>query len=242
MNRLVASTMLENYKVKVTEACNGLEAIEKIKENSFDVVLMDVQMPIMDGIEATRIIKETISKELPIIALTAFAVKGDKEKIMQNGMDDYISKPFEENDFLSKIIAQFSGAKIESKPTTKKIIEVKKTTEEKLLYNLSKLEDIAKGNEAFIQKMIKLFIDQTPISIAEIKEAFTNDDTIKVGKIAHRIKPSIDNLGIEILHQVIRDIEKNATTYSKETLQDSINFVEMTIAELIIQLKKIQTL
>jgi PAS domain S-box-containing protein len=103
MNRLVASTILKYYGVIIEEAQNGVEAVEKIRNQQFDIVLMDVQMPVMDGIEATMIIRETISKTLPVIALTALALKGDDIKFMAAGMSDYLSKPFEENQLLQII-------------------------------------------------------------------------------------------------------------------------------------------
>jgi PAS domain S-box-containing protein len=103
MNQLVAATILLNYGAEITEAFNGAEAVEKIRETSFDIVLMDIQMPVMDGFEATKIIRESISKTLPIIALTANAINGDDQKCIAAGMNDYLSKPFEEAQLLNII-------------------------------------------------------------------------------------------------------------------------------------------
>jgi len=101
MNRLVAKTILGNYGAVVTEAINGSEAIELLAQQEIDVVLMDIQMPVMGGMEATDIIRKTISPTLPIIALTANAIKGDNEKYLEGGMSAYLSKPFKEIDLLN---------------------------------------------------------------------------------------------------------------------------------------------
>ncbi|MFT3702178.1 MAG: PAS domain S-box protein [Agriterribacter sp.] len=100
INQLVAATILRNYGAEITKAYNGAEALEKISTMAFDIVLMDIQMPVMDGIEATKIIKST-SRNLPVIALTAFAIEGDNQKCIDAGMNDYLSKPFQESQLVN---------------------------------------------------------------------------------------------------------------------------------------------
>ncbi len=94
MNRFLAMTILEEKGMEVTHASNGKEAVDLIQKHNFDIVLMDVQMPIMSGTEATRVIREQLKMDIPIIALTANAVKNDAEKYLASGMDAYVSKPF----------------------------------------------------------------------------------------------------------------------------------------------------
>ena len=104
INMLVATTVLNNYQVFPEEATNGLEAVAKLRAGrQFDVILMDIQMPEMDGIEATKIIREELKISTPIIAITANAVKEELESYIEKGMNDYITKPFEEKTLLSKI-------------------------------------------------------------------------------------------------------------------------------------------
>lgn len=102
-NRLIAKITLKPYGVKLTEAVNGLEAVKAVTNTAFDLVLMDMQMPEMDGLEATKIIRQQLRSKVPIIALTANAIKGESDKCFEAGMDDFISKPFEENELLAKI-------------------------------------------------------------------------------------------------------------------------------------------
>ncbi|MEE9233044.1 MAG: response regulator, partial [Nitrospirales bacterium] len=105
INQQVATELLEKAGIIVTIANNGKEAIEKMKKTKFDLALMDVQMPVMDGFEATKEIrKESECKDLPIIAMTAQAMTGDREKCLEVGMNDYVSKPIEINDLFSTLI------------------------------------------------------------------------------------------------------------------------------------------
>ncbi|MBG9378074.1 response regulator [Panacibacter sp. DH6] len=103
MNRMLVSILLQDYGAKVTEAQDGKEAVKAISDNEFDLVLMDGQMPEMDGITATKIIRDQINKDLPVIALTAFAIKGDELKFLEAGMNDYVSKPIDEPLFINTI-------------------------------------------------------------------------------------------------------------------------------------------
>ena len=102
MNRLVAATILENYGATIVEAKDGEEALAVLENQHADMVLMDIQMPLMNGYEATKILRKR-GNNIPIIALTANAIKGENEKCIEAGMNDYIAKPFKEDVFLEKI-------------------------------------------------------------------------------------------------------------------------------------------
>ncbi|MFN8250900.1 MAG: PAS domain S-box protein [Ferruginibacter sp.] len=208
MNRLVATTVLAPTGVIITEAENGEEAVSLLQAHHFDLVLMDVQMPVMDGLEATAIIREHINKEIPVIALTANAIKGESERCKQAGMNDFLSKPFEEEDLIQILCHWLSGNGGESNNTSMTTTDTKKAAEK--LYDLSSLSRISQGNNAFIKKMVGLFSQQVPQSVQEMKDALEKKEFEKLRSIAHKIKPAIDNMGISSLHKVIRDIEKNA--------------------------------
>jgi len=108
LNRLVASTILSHFGLAVTEAVNGEIAVSILRKELFDLVLMDIQMPVMDGITATVMIRKEISTTLPVIALTAHALKSEQSRCLEAGMDDFISKPFEEENLLNTIIKYLS--------------------------------------------------------------------------------------------------------------------------------------
>jgi len=103
-NRKLLRDVLKRFGYDVVEASDGHEAVEMVKTWRPDLILMDIQMPVMDGFEATRIIKkDPETSHIPIIAITAYAMEGDRERILQAGCDGYISKPIEIKDFLAKI-------------------------------------------------------------------------------------------------------------------------------------------
>ncbi len=204
MNRLLADIVLSQYGAVITEATNGKEAIAALSVHAFDLVLMDVQMPVMDGLEATKIIRNTISTSLPIIALTANALKTELHKCLAAGMNDYLAKPFIEEDLIRRI-ARWLGKEV----ALHQPVMIKKG---KGLYDLANLRHISKGNEEFVQRMVKLFLKEVPGAVSTIVSAYHENDLAVVRSLSHRIKPSIDNMGIEVLKEEIRQIESLAST------------------------------
>jgi PAS domain S-box-containing protein len=229
MNRLVATTILRNYGVELDEATNGIEAIKKIKQQAYDLVLMDVQMPLMDGLEATKLIRENISRSLPVIALTALALKGDETKFIEAGMNDYLSKPFEESRLI-QVIAKWLGTEKPFVPATQKDAEISAHP----LFTLKRLRELTGTDEVFMDKLIEAFIRESPIAVKEIKQALENQDLDKLAKTAHKLKPSIDLVGITCLEQDIRDIEAMAKKgCNNSSLEKRIEKLESILLEVI---------
>jgi CheY-like chemotaxis protein len=208
MNRLVASTILKQYNMKIHEAVNGKEALEAIEKLRPEIVLMDIQMPVMDGFDATKVLRNS-GNHIPVIAVTANA-----------GMNDYLSKPYKEDDLISLIIKWIdlnSLRSVEPQIEKKDKNKTPVTSIEKAEYNLSNLREISRGDQEFVKNMVKLFCDQTPGEVYNMKKAFAEGDLELMGKTAHKIKPSIDNLGIESIGQTIRKLEK----FGKENNRDT---------------------
>ncbi|MFC2102138.1 PAS domain S-box protein [Bacteroidota bacterium] len=215
MNRLVANTILDQYGASVTEAGNGQQAIDLLSQELVDIVLMDVQMPVMDGLTSTRFIRENLTRELPIIALTANALKGEMQKCLDAGMNDFLSKPFEEADLIS-ILAKWLKIPVSFSEVTNE------TKADVLLYSLKKLEDIGQGNNDFIKKMLMMFVEDIPEAVKEIQDAWVDGNIETVRAIAHRIKPTIDNLSIDSLKEDIRKIESLASAGEKNEILDGL--------------------
>ena len=219
INQFLATSILKDLSIEVYVADNGLEAIEKLKKHDFDLILMDMQMPVMDGLEATRIIRKELKMTLPIIALTANATQGYKEKCLASGMNDFVIKPFDEIDLAKKM-----SFLLNKKPQTLAVPMNKKNRPMKMimedtnshstanvaLYNLSKLSAKVKGNQQFIQHMIRLFVDRTPNEIAAIKMHFEKGELDRVHAIAHKLKPSFSLLDIYELAEDMCLIEQYA--------------------------------
>lgn len=235
MNRLVAGAMLKNYNPVLLQAVDGVDALEKVKEHQPDIVLMDVQMPELDGIEATKIIRTTISDTLPVIALTALAIKGDEQKCKDAGMNDYLSKPFEETQLVNMVSKWLGSQKgINSITATKELPA-------QALFSLSKIEELAQGDATFVEEMTDVFIEQAVLSLDQMKTAFEKGDAAAIKKIAHRLKPSIDNMCITALKNEIREIEAEAEIlYNNKSLQPKLAHIESVLAKIITQLKKLK--
>lgn len=201
MNRVVAETILNQYGATISEAVNGVEAVDALRHNNFDIVLMDIQMPVMDGLEATRLIRRELASGIPVIALTANAVKGEMEKCIQAGMNDYLSKPFEEEDLI-RLIAKWLGR--ETHFGSAKATVVNDTP----LYDLAKLKQITRGDEKFIIKMLQVFINETRSSLTHLEQAFEQKDIKQVQFLAHRMKSSLNNLNIFSAAGIAEKIEK----------------------------------
>jgi CheY-like chemotaxis protein len=137
MNRMVAQNSLQYFNCKVTEAENGIEALEILKSQNFDIILMDIQMPEMDGIEATKIIRNEFKLKTPIIALTANAFKTEIKNCKKVGMNDYVTKPFEESVLIETISKNLNN--IANKNETQKIDDLN-TWSDKEKYFLRKHE------------------------------------------------------------------------------------------------------
>ena len=236
MNRLLATTILTNYGAETIEAGNGQESVDYLLANTVDLVLMDIQMPVMNGFDAAKYIRTNISKDLPMIALTANAIKGDNEKCIEAGLNNYLAKPFKEEDLMKMIAVML---KMNDSHNTKKKVEVVTEEPERVYYDISEIKTISRGNEEFINKMLKMFVEQIPVFVAEMMEKLEAGELITVGEIAHRIKPTIDNMGIISSKTIIRELEKmGKANEDNGTMATLIKKVEADVAKAVEAIKK----
>jgi PAS domain S-box-containing protein len=263
LNQYLAKHILESWDFEVVIANNGKEALDTLKQESFDCVLMDVQMPEMDGIEATQHIRklpDPVKAGIPIIALTANALKGDSEKYLAAGMNDYLAKPFDEERLfrvISRNLAKYSspvGAAAAgpvsaagplSHPAATAAQELPINNHTNMspvntpLYDLSMVQSVSGGDEAFIKKMVALFIETVPQNVEELSKATQAENWEQVGKTAHKLKSTVDSMGIKSIRQEIRAVEANAK--QKSSLQDVPSLVKKiadVIDQCIVQLRE----
>jgi two-component system sensor histidine kinase/response regulator len=193
LNREVARELLSAAGVRVTEATNGAEALRLIEERPFHAVLMDVQMPEMDGIEATRRIREdTRARDLPVIAMTAHAMAGDRERFLSAGMNDYVAKPIEESELLG-VLARWvpleggsAAARREAAPLS-------------TLPGLDSATAIRRigGREDLYRRLLVTFRAQAPGLIAELSGAADRKEREAVRKLAHGLKGVAATIGAD---------------------------------------------
>ncbi|MFN0292454.1 PAS domain S-box protein [Pedobacter helvus] len=203
INRLVAINSLNYFNAVVTEACDGNEALEILKNPEFDIVLMDVQMPGMDGIEATKKIRNQLKLNIPIIAVTANAFKSEIDKCKEAGMNDYVTKPFEESVLIETIakytLNNFSGEKSHFFNTVDHPSEKG--------YDLTNIKILSRGNEDFVKKMIRIFITQMTETLQKIDMAFEAGNLPEVSRLIHKVKPSIESVGITAIIDDVKTLE-----------------------------------
>ncbi|MEI6584902.1 MAG: PAS domain S-box protein [Sediminibacterium sp.] len=252
LNYFIASQILESWGMEVAIAINGVEAVDMVKSSSFDLVLMDIHMPEMDGIEATRIIRKMEGEKfnkIPIIALTANALKGDNQLFFEVGMNDYITKPFTEEK-LYTVISRFLQPS--DKPIFQKkndiildnsteILPFTNSLDEVLLYDLTMVEEIGKDNPSFLPKMVFLFLDQVSEDLMNMNHATVEQDWMTVSRLAHRMKPSIEGMGIISLRESIKTVENNTKkidTIVPSQIIDLVTEITVVLEKVFAQLRK----
>lgn len=241
INRLYAQSILRSWHCETDVAENGLVAIERLKSRPYDVVLMDIQMPVMDGYEATRVIRmmTPFVNAVPIIALTANATKADVDRCLEAGMNDYLAKPFTPEDLYNKL---FEELKLSA------ATPVKPAVIESTLYDLDYLRNVSGNNTEFIQEMIQTFTDTMPVSIERLETAIANHNWEELSRVIHQIKPSLTLLGIHKLKDTAVILEeefkkasaqKKSATQVESSLQILTEFIQL-IKKAISELKQVK--
>lgn len=230
MNRLIANKSLSHFGCTADEAENGLVALELLKKNHYDLILMDIQMPELDGVETTKIIRNDMKLDLPIVAVTANAFKKDIDLYLSIGMNAYVTKPFEEQELFNTIANQLHWNTLAAANSSSPIDNN---------YNLTQLRALSRGDEEFVLNMIEIFLQHTPPALVEIKDALLAKDYPTVARVAHRIKPSIESMGISQLDGVARDIELSAKAedLNPAQLAEKVRFLSETLAVVLEKLK-----
>lgn len=216
VNVFLAQAIMEEWGFELDVAVNGLEAVEMVLKTDYDVILMDIQMPELSGIDATLQIRAMEDKEkaaIPIIALTANALKGDAEKYLSVGMNDYLSKPFEAEMLYSKIAnllpeKRSNGTKQQA--TTDERHQQESSELAEPLYSIEIIRKMSHNNEAFMKRARQLFADTIPVTVRDMQQGVEQEDWKTVSGLAHKVKSTIDTMKIDSLKEVVRFVEVNA--------------------------------
>ena len=253
-NRMVASVILRRAGYRVDWVMDGVEAVEAVKRLPYDLVLMDISMPNMDGVEATQAIRslEIAGAQVPIIALTAHAMPGDRERFLSAGMDDYLTKPLRGEELL-KAIAHFyppkspedgkTEGRADGKPADQMPepvpvngkgavsqgspkVEMSPVVDEIVFRQLQ--EDA--GAEA-VPQLIEVFLNELVGRVSRINEAEPGGDSETIAKEAHALKSSAGSFGATKLHLLAKDVEKAARREERSLLSDLVPQLANTGAE-----------
>ncbi|WP_210490477.1 hybrid sensor histidine kinase/response regulator [Rufibacter aurantiacus] len=241
VNQMLVTKVLRDHEVEVTVVNNGREALDLLAQETFDLILMDMQMPELDGYEAMQYIREHLPacQEIPIIALTAHASEGEFKKCLAAGANSYISKPFKAEDLLQEIsgLLQAGGKEEEIDRSVDQAQEVR--------IDLSYLENFANGNVEFMRDILRLFIEQTPKLVQELTRAVSLSNWNETRTLAHKIKPSIALVGIRELEDLNNTIEQFAlnrtnTEQIPALVQQMVLLVNRSVQQLKKELESLQ--
>ena len=235
VNQKVAQRMLEKMGHQVIVAWNGREAIDILGRENVNVILMDVQMPETDGFEATKIIRENerqTGKHTPIVALTAHAMKGDREKCLECGMDDYLSKPIKPEE-LVKVLARYETAS-----------DVKKTVSENedmsgSIVDKEELYGRLGDDSELLQELVEMFLEDYPPLLDKLKSAINNGDFESIERTAHTLKGSISNFAAHDAVKAAYEVESAGRSKGLTAAQSNLPLLEDQLDKLHAALSKI---
>lgn len=238
LNQLLMKTLLDDFGFTRDIAENGLVAIEKLKTNTYDIILMDLQMPEMNGFEATDYIRNVLKSNIPIIALTADVTTVDLAKCVAVGMNDYVAKPLDEKILYGKILSLVKNPL--------KLVSGEELLEEVEIGEIVKCTDLSylihrtKSNPALMMQMISLYLEQTPPLIKAMKKGFLEKDWNSLYAAVHKIIPSFSIVGLNIDYEnMAKKIQEFASNQlDEDNIEEIVNKIEKVCVQACIELKE----
>ncbi len=230
INQKLASILLERHGHQITVANNGREALKQLERRSFDLVLMDVQMPELDGLEATALIRQRergTDQHVPIIAMTACAMKGDRERCLEYGMDNYVSKPLKPQELFDTIAALFA-ARLEVDPPARAAEVVCEAN----LFDGDELLGRVGGDRELLQMLVDLFFESVPAQLVELRAAIRAGNADQVNRLAHTVKGAVGNFASPSAIEAAQRLEIMGKEGRLEDAEDVFAELEMTIGRL----------
>ncbi len=230
MNQKLIKKILEIWGCEYQIAEDGVQAVEMSKNKKYDIVLMDIHMPEMDGVEATIQIKgdaKNINRDTPIIALTAAALLDEKNRALNAGMNDFLTKPFSPSK-LKETIMKWTGTIAAHLKSKEEEMNKEQVPTEDLKVDLSSLHKISKGDVNFMKDMIEVFLKEIPMATDKMLEDIKEKDYASICNTAHRIKSNYMMFGMKNQQKMALSIEKMIKTKSID---------EQQLPNLLLQLK-----
>ena len=218
LNQVVAKDTIKKWGKHLTIdiANDGIEAIDMLRAEKYDLVLMDVQMPRMNGLNTTRHIRRVLKlTEMPILAMTAYATTGEAEKTIMAGMNDYISKPFNPKKLYEKIYTLTKDKHADAEPLEEEKVEVLTENEQPKKQN-NKITDFSFLNEAvggdpdLKRQMLEIMLQETPEETMQMRIYLKKEEWSKLRSVAHKFKSAVTYMGLHNLKEVVKTIQENA--------------------------------
>jgi len=231
VNQKIVIRILEKQGYSVAVAGNGQEALELMEKHAFDVVLMDVQMPVVDGFKATHMIRErekSSGTHIPIIAMTARAMKEDRETCLEAGMDGYISKPFRASELLEALQAIMEGR--DSQPPDRP--EAVQTASVPAC-DFNSVLGYFDGDLELFQETFELFVENYPNQIEAIRQAISAGDPEGLERAAHGFKGSVSNFSVSKITALAFELTQMGREKNMEEAEEILPKVELLLNEFV---------
>ncbi len=211
VNQRVAVGILKKNGYQVDVAVNGVEVLKALGKDSYHLVLMDVQMPVMGGFEATKKIRKKsggiLNEKIPIVAMTANVMKGDREKCLNVGMNDYVSKPIRPKALFDAVERWTSPDCVNNAALSSEEASDKKTEEDINIFNVVDLLERLDDDEDLLKDILEVFLEDTPNHINNMKKAFEENDASELRLHVHSIKGTAGNAGASVLQELAAELE-----------------------------------
>ena len=232
LNQKLAGFILNAWKVDFEIALNGIEACRKLKDSGFALVLMDIQMPEMDGYQATKIIREEMKLQVPIVALTAHVLQGEVDSYSDAGMNGYLAKPFKESE-LYEVLAKFLETETAGnggEEASSGFLPV---------IDFSEVENIAGGNRLFVKEMAEAFVSQIQVELVQLDAAYLKEDIKGLRATAHSMKSTVGYMGLlDQLEPILNKLERcNESDLLNNDMVQEIAFVRSICLDAVKQLE-----
>lgn len=225
-NQMVIQGMLNLFSVNSDIAENGKKAISLLSKKSYDLILMDCRMPVMDGYEATKIIRDenstVLDHKVPILAVTASTVKGDRERCLNIGMNDYLVKPINITMMQTKLEYWLSAPKSKPLKNTNKKIPLKKHNSNKI-FDYSALNERLGGNQDLIKSICAKFIKSIAVHIDNLKTAVLENNMEEATSKSHKLKGSAATIGCIRLSTLAHEIETGSKNHDLRKIHNALS-------------------
>ncbi|NII25447.1 response regulator [Pseudoflavitalea sp. X16] len=222
INQQLMKHLLSYWKLSFDLAGNGKEAITKLQDQHYDLILMDIQMPGMDGYTATAQIRHTLHLNTPVIAMTAHALAGEREKCLSAGMNEYISKPIQEEE-LYRLISKLTGHQQLAVPLQKPVYQP--TPGNYRHIDLGYMQEVSNGNKEYEKTVTEQFLEMIPEDLKSLELAWRRKDFIMIRVLAHNMKTSVSVMGLTEKLQPYLDMLEQIDT-DEEALWNNITAVQ----------------
>lgn len=235
INQKVSTKILNRAGYNVTAVGSGAEVLEAVDKNKFDLILMDIQMPGIDGYAATKEIRKLNNgySEIPIIALTAYALKGDREKCIKAGMNDYLTKPISADKLIVKIDTLLKINQYKPEP----VAEVLQN--EPVIFDYERLKKVSMGDVEFEEELLTSFIEDINNKLDKMTELVNSKDMVMIMELAHTIKGASYSVGAQQIGDEVLAIEISCKSNDYESVFERMDKLRTAVSNTRSEIKKI---